>query len=196
MNSSRYTLSSPARSPSRRTPKRESPAKSSSSVLWGIQGPTAALGSKGIASGTEICLPESVTRLLLYNNEIHDLAGFPDHSKLTYLDLSGNPLESIAGFPSFPELKTIKLEDTPFAKGFTYRTALLLAWPSLCMIDDTSVTAAERSFAASFPQECVALVQCGWCAAPIVPTPEEIVTIRRNLANRRPFRIPRSPLRA
>ena len=192
MSCQRFQLTSPHKSPSKA--KIRSPMKSPMRLSCHVYGDTASLSKKGITNGSEIELDDNVTQLLLANNQLKDFSGFQNHSRMEIVDVSGNPLQNLRGFPKYPRLRHIYVGNTPFAKTHNFRTALVLACPSLITINGVSVSTEERKFAASFPPECAGLVRAGWCGSSSIPSDEEIVNIRRSLADRLVPGAHRSPM--
>lgn len=180
--SQRFQLTSPSKSPTKI--KIRSPMKSPMRLSCHVYGDTASLAKKGIVNGSEIELDDNVTQLLLAGNQLKDFTGFPNHSRMEIVDVSDNPLQDIRGFPKLPRLRHIYVRNTPFSKSHNFRTALLLVCPSLNTINGVTVSTEERKFAATFPRECARLVRAGWCGSSSVPSDEEIVNIRRSLADK------------
>jgi hypothetical protein len=146
---------------------------------------TLVLSSNRLTSANfgEITLNSAIKTILLNDNQLEQLIGFPTSEFVEHLDLSNNPLPSLLGMPVFPKLKTVSVKLTPFAHGNYYRLALLLAAPSLTEIDGLRVSREERKFAKSFPEECGNLARLGWNGAPCPPSEEAVKTIHSELTD-------------
>lgn len=174
-----FALSSPLK---KRSTALKSPQKSPK-LVYKIIGETANFAQSKIQDGSQVTITDRVKKVLLSDNQLTNLMGFPSSETVEYLDLSGNPITSLRGFPRLSNLKVIKLANTPLSTISHYRSALLLVAPSLTKIDNLAVTPEERKHARMFPEECRALVKAGWNGSTSIPTPEELARVRRSIAD-------------
>lgn len=139
-----------------------------------------------INSVAKLQIPNSVTSIILSDNPISDLFGFPLLPNLTHLDLSNTNIENLSGLPYLPNLKTISIENTPFNSKPTYRLAIILSQsPNLQKINGLLITGSEKQLASQYPPECSKLVRAGWIPKIPPPTQSEIEQINSTIVEKR-----------
>lgn len=146
-------------------------------------------GGLKLNSVGQVEIYDFTTDLILSNNPLSSLDGCPQLESLQTLDLVNTNIATLRGFPPLPNLTSINVQGTPFSKNVTYRTALLILYPTLKFIDGSLVRNSERNYAENYGPKVATLVRNGWIPSIKPPNNREADELLISLiASQRVFR--------
>ena len=134
--------------------------------------------NKQITSFSDIDFPDTVKSIDVKKNQISSFVGLSCLKELESIDVSDNLITNFRSFPQLPKLRSISLNNTPLSKTGNFKIALIiLVGSSLRIINGERITATERAFAKTFPEECKTLLRLGWNITSVPPRSSEIQSI-------------------
>lgn len=138
------------------------------------------LRGKNIQDLNAIGVQKHLKQLLISETPLESIDTLPPQPNLTDIKADHSSINSFEGISKQKQLKSISFIGTPLAEKENFRlTCLILIGQRLNYINGKSITAAERSDAATYPQIAKILLEHGWELDYPAPTSDEFKEIAK-----------------